>query len=236
MLNIYNLSDMNEIVNGMITHMVQQIENPALSDSKFVINEVVCMDVDFHRLNLTHGSSYLPLPDWLAQKKAIINPKNSDLECFKWAVIAAMRWEEIDRNNQRISKLKRYENDFDWTGVKYPVSFRSIKRFESRNQILINVLGVEGKQMYILRKGGDYNRFANLMLITEGNHKHYVAIKSLCRLLSKKNNKSNGAQHFCTNCLQGFREEQSRDEHVHYCGDNEAVQIEMPHCNPIVKF
>ena len=120
--------------------------------------------------------------------------------------------------------------------VEYPVSFRSIKRFESRNQILINVLGVEGKQMYILRKGGDYNRFANLMLITEGNHKHYVAIKSLCRLLSKKNNKSNGAQHFCTNCLQGFREEQSRDEHVHYCCDNEAVQIEMPHCNPIVKF
>ena len=83
-----------------------------------------------------------------------------------------MRWEEIDRNNQRISKLKRYENDFDWTGVRYPVSFRSIKRFESRNQISINVLGVEGKQMYILRKGGDYDCIANLMLITEGNRKH----------------------------------------------------------------
>ena len=49
------------------------------------------MDVDFHRLNLTRGFSYLPLPEWLAQKSAIINPKNSDLECFKWAIIAAMR-------------------------------------------------------------------------------------------------------------------------------------------------
>ena len=118
-----------------------------------------------------------------------------------------MRWEEIDRNNQRISKLKRYENDFDLTGVRYPVLFKSIKRFESRNQISINVLGVESKQMYIHRKGGDYDRMVNLMLITEGNRKHYVAIKSLSRLLLKKNNKSNGAQHFCTNCLQGFREE-----------------------------
>ena len=117
MLNVYNLSDMNEIVNAMITHMAQQIENPALSDSKFVFNKVICMDVDFHRLNLTRGSSYLPLPDWLACKKVIINPKNSDLECFKWAVMAAKRWEEIDKNHQRISQLKRFEFNFDWTGV-----------------------------------------------------------------------------------------------------------------------
>ena len=41
------------------------------------------MDIDFHRLNLTKGSSYIHLPDWLAKNKAIINPKNSDLECFK---------------------------------------------------------------------------------------------------------------------------------------------------------
>ena len=48
MLNVYNLSDMNEIVNAMITHTVQQIENPTLSDSKLVFNEVIRMDVDFH--------------------------------------------------------------------------------------------------------------------------------------------------------------------------------------------
>ena len=113
MLNVYNLSNMNEIVNAMITHMAQQIENPALSDSKFVFDELVCMDVNFHGLNLMGGSSYLPLPDWLAKKKAIINPKNSDLECFKWAVTAAMRWEEIDRDHQRITKLKRFKADID---------------------------------------------------------------------------------------------------------------------------
>ena len=98
MVNIYNLSNMNEIVNEMIAHIKQQIEKPALSDSKFIFDEVLHMDVDFHRLNLTRGSSYLPLPDWLARKKAIINPKNADQECFKWAVITALRWEEIGNN------------------------------------------------------------------------------------------------------------------------------------------
>ena len=95
MLAVYNLSDMDEIVPAMIEHMKQQIENPALRDSKFVFDGVIGMNIDFHRLNLTRGSSYLPLPDWLARKGAIINPKNSDMECFKWAVIAAMKWREI---------------------------------------------------------------------------------------------------------------------------------------------
>ena len=159
-LNIYNLSDMNEIVNAMITHMKQQIENPALSDSKFVFDEVIHMDVDFHKLNLMRGSSYLPLPEWLARKKAIINPHNKDLECFKWAIIAATRWEEIDSHPKRITKPKRFETDFDWTGVGFLVSFRTIKRFESQNKIYINMLAVEDRQIYICRKGGDYDRIA----------------------------------------------------------------------------
>ena len=114
--------------------MAQQIENPALSDSKFIFDEVVRMDIDFHRLNLMRGSSYLPLPEWLACKKAIINPHNEDLECFNWAVIAATRWEEIDSHPERITKLMRFKTDFDWTGVGFPVSFRTIKRFESQKK------------------------------------------------------------------------------------------------------
>ena len=63
MMNVYKLSDMDEIVNEMIVHMKGQIENPALLNSRFVFDEVLHMDVDFHQLNLTRGSSYLPLPD-----------------------------------------------------------------------------------------------------------------------------------------------------------------------------
>ena len=68
MLAVYNLSDMNEIVSEMIKHMYQQIENPALRDSKFVFDGVIGMNIDFHRLNLAKGSSYLPLPEWLAKR------------------------------------------------------------------------------------------------------------------------------------------------------------------------
>ena len=83
MMTVYNLNDKNEIVTAMIEHMAQQIENPALRNRKFVFNRVLHMDIDFHRLNSMRSSSYIPLPDWLMKKKAIINPKNSDMERFK---------------------------------------------------------------------------------------------------------------------------------------------------------
>ena len=89
MMSVYRGSDLDQIVDGMIANMKFQIENPALLNSRFVFDEVLYLDTNFHRLNLTRGSSYLPLPDCLARKKAIINPHNNDEECFKWAVVAA---------------------------------------------------------------------------------------------------------------------------------------------------
>ena len=83
MTPVYNLNDIGEIVESMITHMSQQVENPALRVSKFVFDRVMRMEISMHRLNLTRGSSYIPLPGWLSRKEAIINPKNLDMKCFK---------------------------------------------------------------------------------------------------------------------------------------------------------
>ena len=74
------------------------------------------------------------------------------------------------------------------------------------------------------------------MLITENSRKHYVAIKSLSRLLSSQNTKHKRKEYFCINCLQGFKEESSRSEHVCYCKDNESVSIEIPHKKPVVEY
>ena len=142
----------------------------------------------------------------------------------------------IDSHPERISKLKRFEADFDWSGIGFLVSIKDIKKFEFRNQISINLLSVEDRQIYICRKGGNYKRIINLMLITDNNRKHYVAIKSLSRLLSSQNTKHKGKEYFCMNCSQGFKEESSRDEHIGYCIDNESVKVEMPHKNPTVQY
>ena len=48
------------------------------------------------------GSSYIPLPKFLAAKKAIINLKNDDDEYFKWAITRALN--PVEKNSERIDK------------------------------------------------------------------------------------------------------------------------------------
>ena len=83
MTNVYQGSNLEQTVDGMIAHMKTQVENPALLNSKFIFDEVLYLDTNFHQVNLMRGNSYLPLPDWIEKKKAIINPQNNNEECFK---------------------------------------------------------------------------------------------------------------------------------------------------------
>ena len=133
MTSVYRGSEMDQIVDGMIANMKFQIENPALLNSRFVFDEFLYLDVNFHQLNLLRGSSYLPLPDWLARKKAIVNPNNVDEECFKWSVITV---EKVGmKDPQRVSNIRKYKDNYDWSGLEFPVSIKDIGKFETNNNV-----------------------------------------------------------------------------------------------------
>ena len=235
MTSVYRGSKPDQIVDRMITNMKFQIENPSLLNSKFVFDEFLYLDINIHQLNLTRGSSYLPLPDWLARKKAIVNPDNDDEECFKWSVIAV---EKVGmKDPQRVSNLSKFTDNYDWSGLEFPISIKDIGKFETRNNISVNVLAVEGGDIYIHRKGQRMmGREINLLMVSEDGIRHYTAIKSLSRLLSSKNSNTKCKQHFYMNCLQGFTQESSRDQHQVYCKDNESVRVEMPKQGSTVEF
>ena len=77
-----------------------------------------------------------------------------------------------------------------------------------KNDISVNVLSVEDKDVYICRKpqpeAADGQQEVDLMPISEGDRWHYTSIKSLSRLLASKNSKHAYKHYFCNNCLQGF--------------------------------
>ena len=235
MTSVYRGSEMDQIVDGMIANMKFQIENPALLNSRFVFDEFLYLDINFHQLNLMRGSSYLPLPDWLARKKAIVNPHNDNEECFKWSVIAA---ENVGmKDPQRVSNLRKFMDNYDWSGLEFPVSIKDIGKFETRNNVSVNVLAVEGRDVYIHRKGQRMMGRENyLLLISEDGINHYTAIKSLSRLPESSDTKHKCKQHFCTNFLQGVMQESSRDQHQVYCEDNKSVRVEMPKQGSTVEF
>jgi len=47
------------------------------------------------------GSSYVPLPDPIVNKRATINPQNLDIQCFKWAILAR---HVTDENKSRVGE------------------------------------------------------------------------------------------------------------------------------------
>ena len=108
------------------------------------------------------------------------------------------------KDPQRVSNLRKFTDNYDWSGLNFPLAINNIKDFEMNNSISINVLSVENKDIHICRKGIRGNHEMNLLLISEGGIWHYPAIKSLSRLLSRSNPKHHGKQHFCTNCLHSF--------------------------------
>ena len=159
MTEIHQSSDLNEIIDEMLAHMKMQIENPALINSKFVFNEVLFLDVNFHWLDLTRGCSYIPLPNWIANKKVVINPKNkNDKECLKWAVTAALHYKEIQSHPECMSNVIGYANNYNWSGLQFPVAINKISEFEKNNNDIVDyVLGVKGKRINICRKSKHYN-------------------------------------------------------------------------------
>ena len=133
MTEFFDASDINDLTQRRLAYIKAQTENPKFPESGFTLDKIIHLYINFHRLVLTQGSSYIELSEWIKSKKAVINPQNKDEECFKWAVIAALHHEETKNNPERISLLRPYENQPNWKELEIPVLIKNIDKFEKNN-------------------------------------------------------------------------------------------------------
>ena len=76
------------------------------------------------------GSSFIPLPDVLMRKNAMINLKNrNDENCFMWSVLRNIR-NCKDKHSDEIRDVKQYENDLNFKRMDFPVKIKDRKKFE----------------------------------------------------------------------------------------------------------
>ena len=95
------------------------------------------MDCKLHRVRLRRGGSYIKSPEWLANKKATINPKNkNDDECLRWSTISALNYNKVMKKEFEniFKKTKHEDKDFSWQQ-------RDRENFEQNNEsIALNVV------------------------------------------------------------------------------------------------
>ena len=107
-------------------------------ESEFTHESVALLYYYFQRIDIRRAESYIISPDWIASKKATINPKNEkDNECFKWSIIAGLNYNKIkEKELKKLLKFRRVDTDFS----SYQ---RDWEEFEQNNtSIALNVLFV----------------------------------------------------------------------------------------------
>ena len=101
------------------------------------------MYYNLNKVSLSRGGSYTDSPKWLKNKKATINPKNNDDKCFQCALTAALNYEKIRKDPQRISKIKPFIDQYNRKDIDFSSHSKDWKKIESNNKsIALNILHV----------------------------------------------------------------------------------------------
>ena len=103
-------SETDEIIEDLFESFFQRYQEgleESMRRSEFAYDSVDASYYNLKKVSLSRGGSYIDSAKWLKNKKTTINPKNKDGKCFQYALIAALSYEKIKKDPQRISKIKR---------------------------------------------------------------------------------------------------------------------------------
>ena len=145
-------TDPEKLVGKCFGKILEDIWEYNASGSGWYFNEVIKLEITTTEFNPTKGSSYIPLPDWITNKKAIINIKNKDAKCFLWCILRYLY--PGTKNEERLTDSKKYEFLLNTKGISFPMNLKDISKFEKLNPELsgINVFSVNDKKtIYPLR-------------------------------------------------------------------------------------
>ena len=228
-------SDTDEIIIELFKSLLQRYQENLLEKmrgSDFVFDGVNFLYHDFNKIIISRGGSYIDSPKWLKDKKSTINPKNKNYKCFQYAVILALNLDKINKNYQRISKIKPFIKEYNWKDIDFPSTSKDWKKFELNNEIALNILYVphNTKKIEIAYKSKHNltrEKQVILLMISNGENWHYLVVKSLSGLLTGiiSNHKED---FYCLNCFQSYRTKNNLEAHKKICENCDYCRVEMP--------
>lgn len=70
-----------------LKHKISAFEK---KDSGWSLRRIISLEMIVNKFNPLRGTSFVELPQDIRSKKAVINVKNVDSLCFKWALLSAL--------------------------------------------------------------------------------------------------------------------------------------------------
>ena len=232
-------TDVEKLIDKCVKKIIADLEVFQKNGSGWYFKEVVQLEIHTVENGVMKGWSYIPLPDWITNKKAIVNIENKDEKCFLWCILRYLHPGE--RDEERLTGLKKYENSLNTKGIDFPMKLKHISKFEKLNPPLpgINVFSVnENKKFYPLKMAEkDCLNTIDLFLYEKDGVSHYSLIKNFTRLIKTQITSSkNGTIFICKKCFTHYTKEELLQKHITYCSNNETVAVKMPKENTMLEF
>ena len=168
----------------------------------------------------------------MKNKKSIINAKNNDYKCFQYAVTFALNLDKINKNSQRISKIKPFIEEYNWKDIDFPSTSKDWKKFELTNEVALNILYVPHntkkiKIAYKSKHNLTREKQVILLMISNGENWHYLTVKNVSRLLRGITSNHDG-DFYCLNCFHSYRTKNKLKAHEKICKNRDYCHVEMP--------
>ena len=230
-----NGSDTDEIIKELFKFLLQRHQEnlqEKMKGSDFAFDGVNYLYYDSNKISLSKGGSCIYSPKWLKDKKSTINPRNDDYTFFQYAVTLALDFDEVNKNSQRISKIKPFIEEYNWEDIDFPSTSKDLKKFELNNEVALNILYVphNTKKIEIAYKSKHNltrEKQIILLMISNGENWHYLLVKSLSGLLTgiTSNHKED---FYCLNCFHSYRTKNKLEAHKKICENRDYCRVEMP--------
>ena len=191
-----------------------------MKGSDFELDGVNFLYYDFNKISINRAGSYIDSPKWIKSKRSTINPKNNDHKCFQYVVTLALNPDKIKKYRQRVSKIKPFIDQYNWSVIGFPSTSKDWKKFELNNEIALNILYVphNTKKIQIAYKSKHnltLEKQVILLMLSNGENWRYLVVKSLPGLL--KGITSNHQEDFyCLNCFCTYSTKNKLEEHKKY--------------------
>lgn len=146
--SLFLADDINSLLEEDFVKMLGEIEAMSSKGSGFVLDRIDGLLLNTNKYTPLGGSSYIPLPAYIENKKATINVQNEDDKCFKYSLLAKF----VNPNHRLIvgTNYANVEDRYNFSKMSYPVAYKDIHKFEKENPgVSINVYILkEGKSSY----------------------------------------------------------------------------------------
>ena len=124
------MDPLNYVFNQFVEKVRGEVEACSEIGSGWVVDEILEAIKNVAQYQPLNGGSYMPLPEKLKSKKAIINIQNRDNQCLRWAIRAALF---TPRGDIRRTSSYPTNDGLNFEGIDFPTPVSQIDRLERQN-------------------------------------------------------------------------------------------------------